>query len=204
MNNTRKLFSTGGKHEGRWNLNHKNVDIAVVVIATVLAVLIFALALKISVRITGREFAPVWDRTERVLLVEAETDEAAPADTQEDETFQKDKELLAIGIYVITGGCNTSDYSLIMAGNVIQNRVEGHRYPDTLEEVLTQPAQFGALEQTGAKWPTGATAEAKEKALTAAERVLNGERVLQRDVVYVSNTRQGETVAMLDGLYFCR
>ena len=204
MNNTRKLFSTGGKHESRWIITQKQMDIAVAVIATVMAVVISIIALKISERITGREFAPVWDQTERVLLVEAETDDTAPADTQKIETSQNDKELLAIGIYVITGGCTTSDYSLIMAGNVIQNRVEGHRYPDTLEEVLTQPAQFGALEQTGAKWPTGATAEAKEKALDAAERVLNGERVLQRDVVYVSNTRQGETVAMLDGLYFCR
>ena len=200
-----RIISTGGKRAGRWS--QKQVDIALIVVAAVLAVVLFAAALKISEKITGNEFTPAWDQPEQVLAVEpeavVEVVEEVKTLNAEMET-DNDKELLAIGIYVITAGCTTSEYSMIMSGEVILNRVESDRFPDTIEDVLTQPAQFGALAHTGAKWPTGATTAAKEKALKAAEHVLSGERELPEDVVYVSNTRQGEAVAMLDGLYFCR
>lgn len=117
---------------------------------------------------------------------------------------------LAIGIDAVIssvpGGELASDVTMVMVASTIMNRVEDPRYPDTVEEVLCQPYQFSCFSETGLKW-VGVAADNdsfRDRCMTAAERVLTGERMLSAHVVYVSSARQGTVEAQLDGLYFCR
>ena len=117
---------------------------------------------------------------------------------------------LAVGIDAVIssveGGELASDVTMVMVGSTIMNRVDDPRYPDNVEEVLCQPMQFSCFSDTGLKW-VGRAAENetfKERCMKAAERVLNGERLLSPQVVYVSSGRQGTVEAQLDGLYFCK
>lgn len=122
---------------------------------------------------------------------------------------QKELELLALVIYQEAGGDSCSDETRLMVGNVVLNRVEDSRYPDDLEGVLTQRAQYGHLHWTGIQWPERASkpeeARAVQRAYDCAEDLLNGQRVLPKDVVFQAEFTQGsEVVAHQDGLYFCR
>ena len=117
---------------------------------------------------------------------------------------------LAVGIDAVISsvpnGELASDVTMVMVGSTIMNRVESGRYPNTVEEVLCQPMQFSCFSETGLKW-VGRAADNdafKARCMDAAERVLNGERMLSPQVLYVSADRQGAVEAQLDGLYFCR
>ena len=98
-----------------------------------------------------------------------------------------------------------------MVGTVVLNRVADHRYPDTIQEVLTQRAQYGRLHWTGLVWPERAgypsEAHAVERAYNLAEDLLSGTvaDVLPPDVVFQAEFVQGsEVVAHTDGFYFCK
>ena len=90
----------------------------------------------------------------------------------------------------------------------MMNRIADERYPDTMEEVITQERQYGRLHWTGIVWPEKAEdpteAHAVERAYTIAERILNGERAFEEDVIFQAEFIQGEIVAHQDGVYFCR
>ena len=120
-----------------------------------------------------------------------------------------DLELLARAIYAEAGGDDCSDETRIMVGNVILNRMNDPRYPDTMEEVLTQPLQYNTFDKTGVVWKDRASdpdeRDAVERAYQCAERVLLGEKLLPDDVIFQSEYIQGtEIVAHQDGIYFCR
>ena len=120
-----------------------------------------------------------------------------------------DLELLARAIYAEAGGDDCSDETRIMVGNVILNRMKDPRYPDTMEEVLTQPLQYNTFDKTGVVWKDRASdpdeRDAVERAYQCAERVLLGEKLLPDDVIFQSEYIQGtEIVAHQDGIYFCR
>ena len=119
-------------------------------------------------------------------------------------------EMLALVIYQEAGGNACSDNTRRMVGEVALNRVEDSRFPDTLEGVLTQKAQYGRLYWTGLIWPERASYEgekgAVERAYETARLILSSdERLLPRDVVFQAEFPQGsEVVVQADGLYFCR
>lgn len=120
-----------------------------------------------------------------------------------------DLELLARAIYAEAGGDDCSDETRIMVGNVILNRMNDPRYPDTMEEVLTQPLQYNIFDKTGVVWKDRASnpeeKDAVERAYRCAERVLLGEKLLPDDVIFQSEYIQGtEIVVYQDGMYFCR
>ncbi len=120
-----------------------------------------------------------------------------------------DLELLARAIYAEAGGDDCSDETRIMVGNVILNRMNDPRYPDTMEEVLTQPLQYNTFDKTGVVWKDRASdpdeRDAVERAYQCAERVLLGEKLLPDDVIFQSEYIQGtEIVTHQDGIYFCR
>lgn len=120
-----------------------------------------------------------------------------------------DLELLARAIYAEAGGDDCSDETRIMVGNVILNRMNDPRYPDTMEEVLTQPLQYNVFDRTGVVWKDRASnpeeKDAVERAYRCAERVLLGEKLLPDDVIFQSEDIQGtEIVVYQDGMYFCR
>jgi N-acetylmuramoyl-L-alanine amidase len=69
----------------------------------------------------------------------------------------------------------------IAVGNVVLNRVEHEDFPNTIEEVIFQKNQFSPV-NNGSVYN-----EPTETALEVAEMVLNGERVVDRDVLYFYN-----------------
>lgn len=122
---------------------------------------------------------------------------------------EEELEMLALVIYQEAGGNACTDETRLMVGQVVLNRVADERYPDTIEEVVTQKAQYGRLYWTGLVWPERANheteKEAVERAYKCAEMVLNGEKLLPDDVIYQAEFVQGkEVMAHSDGFYFCR
>lgn len=116
-------------------------------------------------------------------------------------------EAVALVIYQEAGGDACTDETRIMVGNVVMNRVADSRFPNTIEEVLLQKAQYGRLHWTGLVWPERAAnePEAVERAYKCAEMVLNGEKLLPDDCIWQAEFVQGkEVVAHSDGFYFCR
>ena len=124
------------------------------------------------------------------------------------EYTEKELEYLALVIYQEAGGDLYSDETRLMVGTVVMNRVADKRFPDTIFDVILQRGQYGRLFWTGPTWPSRAwdplEAHAVERAYTIAERILNGERALPKDVVYQSEYIQGEIVVHQGGFFFCR
>ena len=117
-------------------------------------------------------------------------------------------EMMALVIYQEAGSDSCSDETRIMVGNVVMNRVADSRFPNTIEEVLLQKAQYGRLHWTGLVWPERAShdteTEAVERAYKCAEMVLEGEKLLPDDCIWQAEFVQGkEVVAHSDGFYFC-
>lgn len=122
---------------------------------------------------------------------------------------KNDLELMAIAIYKEAGGDNCTDDTRIKVGIVIINRTKDDRFPDTVEEVLTQYRQYNTFYLTGVVWPERASyaseQDAVARAYECAERVLLGESLLPEDVVFQAEFIQGtEIVSYQDGIYFCR
>lgn len=168
---------------------------------------------------TTPETEPTTRETEPVLLTciapQKDTIVAEPInDFEQPEVTEppydpEELEMLAIVIYREAGGDACSDETRLMVGTVVMNRIADPRYPDTMEEVLTQESQYGRMHWTGIVWPERAAydceAHAVERAYAIAERILLGERALPGDVIYQAEFPQGsEVVAYQDGTYFCR
>lgn len=186
------------------------------------AVFFTIVALMIAVRAADAHVRPLdcqhGDKMAEVVIVytEEEKYEYEPLVSQEEEPDKKsytdeELELLALVIYQEAGGDMCSDETRQMVGEVALNRVESDRFPDTLEEVLSQRAQYGRLYWTGIVWPERADlpqeAHAVQRAYDCAERLLSGtsERLLPEDTIFQAEFEQGsETIAESDGFYFCR
>ena len=135
---------------------------------------------------------------------------AAPAEAEVEVITIDQTEALAMGIdAVVSSECKSewvSDATLLMVANVILNRTNDSRYPNTVDQVLMQPYQFSCFSTTGMKWVGKAAHDTafRERCMSAANAAMNGERMLNYGVVYVSSGKQGTVEAQLDGLYFCR
>ena len=126
------------------------------------------------------------------------------------EYSEQELEMLAMVIYQEAGGDACSNECRQMVGEVVLNRVADPRFPDTIYEVLSQPYQYGRLAWRF-DWPERANkpgeAHAVLRAYDIAAALLTGsvERLLPEDVVFQAEFEQGtETVAHINGLYFCR
>lgn len=139
------------------------------------------------------------------VIVEELVVEEAPTYTE------MELETLALIIYQEAGADACSDETRQMVGEVVLNRVESPHFPDTIEEVALQQAQYGRLHWTGLVWPERAAssveAHAVERAYNMARDLLDGsvERLLPTDTIFQAEFTQGvEVVAQTDGFYFCR
>lgn len=115
---------------------------------------------------------------------------------------------LAVAIYQEAGGDSCSDETRIRIGNVILNRCNDPRFPDTIYDVLMAESQWGTLHWIGIVFPdrafTQEEAHAVSRAYDCARRVLDGEKFLEDDVIWAAEFEQGETVLHQDGFYFGR
>lgn len=183
-----------------------------------LAVIFFSIGAAIGIATTPEPEEPV--QTTDAITIETtepkttpETTSAPAPETVPTETAypytEKDLEYLALVIYQEAGGDMYSDKTRLMVGTVVMNRVADDRFPDTIFDVILQYGQYGRLHWTGPTWPARAwdpvEAHAVERAYTIAERILNGERTLPKDVVFQSEYIHGtEVVAHQGGFFFCK
>lgn len=88
------------------------------------------------------------------------------------------QEQLAVGIYREGGGDSVCDDCRVRIADVMLNRVADPRFPDTLEEVLTQKGQYGTMYWDGITFPKRAAEpeefHAVERAYETAEAVMSG------------------------------
>lgn len=161
---------------------------------------------------TGETEAMVFSSAPTATVAKLETVEEEPVTViRNDEGVKGDLELLALVIYQEAGGDMCSDECRQMVGEVVLNRVKDKRYPCTIEGVITQRAQYGRLHWTGPVWPERADnpgeQHAVERAYATAWALLidDVDRLLPEDVIFQAEFKQGsETVAEMDGFYFCR
>lgn len=185
------------------------------------AIFLIALALVVSglivsIAISGKSAEATCEPTTQATT--AETTEYIPEPTQEEtivvevaEPFYTKEELehLALAIYQEAGGDSCTDETRLMVGTVVMNRVADPRFPDTIEEVLTQKRQYGRLYWTGLVWAERASnpneAHAVKRAYECAKKILSGYRAFSEDVIWQAEFIQGsEIVAYQDGIYFCK
>ena len=123
---------------------------------------------------------------------------------------ETDTERLACAIYNEAGGDMCSDECRRNVGDVILNRVEDSRFPDSIEAVLTAPLQYGNFAKTGIVWPERARnpleAEAVERAWRIAEELMAGKHgeLFGQGYVWQAEFEQGSDGFWLDGVYFGR
>lgn len=119
-------------------------------------------------------------------------------------------EMLACIIYAEAGGNDCGDLCRQMVGDVVLNRMEDPRFPDTIEEVLTQEGQYGVWHWTGIQWPERAShpgeTEAVERAYDTARYILEGNHsgIYGKGYIWEAEFPQGSDVIVLDGIYFGR
>ena len=146
------------------------------------------------------------------ILYDAETGALIDWDPAEDgvELDEYAVELLACAIYCEAGADSISDDTRRMVGDVILNRVDDPRFPDPVEGVLTQRAQYGRFHWTGVVWPARASRDGESHAVDRAYRIarelLGGEHsaLYGEGYIYQAEFRQGSGVIMSDGIYFGR
>ena len=140
----------------------------------------------------------------------AETEKPAETEQPAPELDEAEVEMLACGIYCEAGGNACSDKCRYMVGDVMLNRVNDPRFPDTLEEVLTQKGQYGTFYWTGIVWPERAQYEteraAVERAYETARALLSGEHseLYGAGYIWQAEFPQGTDGFWLDGIYFGR
>lgn len=210
-----KIFSTGGAHSTesksdalvKWMTRPCCITFSDVLKASAVVLFGIIVAVLLISQVRAESLAAKAAQAQTVELVEF-----TPVPTAEPaEVVSVDQTLaLAMGIDAVVssvrGGDTASDITMLMVGNTIMNRVEDSRYPNTVDQVLCQPKQFSCFADSGLKWVGKAATDTvwQQRCMDAAERVLNGERMLSYGVVYVSTSKQGTVEAQLDGLYFCR
>ena len=130
------------------------------------------------------------ESSEDNILEESDEEELAIVEVDPEEL-----EMLACTIYVEAGGDACSDETRMMVGNVVLNRVAHPDFPNTIEEVLLQPRQYNTFSWDGIVWPDRATydneQEAVQRAYDIARRLLEGERVLDSDVIWQAEFFKG-------------
>lgn len=123
---------------------------------------------------------------------------------------EAEAELLAIAIYTEAGADTISDETRRMVGDVILNRVADPRYPDNIEAILTQRAQYARFYWTGVVWPSRAAHQSEKHAVDRARQIareiLGGEHsdIYGAGYIYQAEFRQGSSVIESDGIYFGR
>lgn len=118
-------------------------------------------------------------------------------------------EMLACVIYQEAGADAASDEARYMVGDVVLNRIADERFPNTMEEVLTQERQYGRFCQTGVVWPDRAAkpeeAAAVERAYSTAFDLLTNEHHSQlygQGYIWQAEFKQGRDIIAIDGIYF--
>lgn len=118
------------------------------------------------------------------------------------------KGLLACVIYQEAGSDDICDECRYRVADVVLNRVEDPRFPNTVYDVLTAPRQYGEFYWTGVIWPERAGASTEEhavdRAYAVAEDVLSGNHsdLYGQGYIWQAEFSQGYDVIYCCGNYF--
>lgn len=161
---------------------------------------------------TTEVIIPETEETIHIETTETLSEATEPPTTTETipEVDPYDVELLALIIYQEAGGDAVCDDCRRRVADVVLNRVADWRFPDSIEGVITQRAQYGRLYWTGIVWPAraslGSEQYAVERAYRIAEEVLSGQHseLYGEGWIYQAEFTQGETVVSCCGIYFGR
>lgn len=121
-----------------------------------------------------------------------------------------DLEYLACVIYCEAGADSISDETRRMVGDVVLNRVDDSRFPNTIEDVLLQKSQYGRFHWTGIVWPSRSDSDAEKHAVDRAYRIarelLTGTHsaLYGQGYIWQAEFRQGTEQIYSDGIYFGR
>ena len=119
-------------------------------------------------------------------------------------------ELLAIVIYREAGADSCCDECRRMVADVVLNRVESDRFPNTIYEVLTQENQYWKMWEEGVYWPESSYSvgekHAVERAYRIAEEVLRGQhsKIYGQGYIWQALFEQGNEGFYCHGTYFGR
>lgn len=144
-----------------------------------------------------------------IYISEEPTEEEVEADIEEPveeeiEVDPEDLELLACVIYQEAGADYCCDDCRRRVADVVLNRVEDDRFPDNIQDVLTQKRQYGRYYWTGVVWPERAKNDcekhAVERAYRIAEEVLKGEHseLYGEGYIWQAEFKQGTGVVYCD------
>ena len=144
-----------------------------------------------------------------IYISEEPTEEEVEADTEEPveeeiEVDPEELELLACVIYQEAGADYCCDDCRRRVADVVLNRVEDDRFPDNIQDVLTQKRQYGRYYWTGVVWPERAKNDcekhAVERAYRIAEEVLKGEHseLYGEGYIWQAEFKQGTGVVYCD------
>lgn len=182
---------------------------------------VIALFVCVICLITGvaNNYTPVVEETEPVVetleltqVVYSEPVYTAPLVVTEPEIIvdQDELEMLACVIYQEAGGDICCDECRRRVADVVLNRVEDERFPNTIEAVLTAERQYGRFHWTGVVWPDRANnpgeAHAVDRAYRIAEEVLKGHHseLYGNGYIWQAEFKQGSDVVECCGIYFGR
>lgn len=142
--------------------------------------------------------------TEPTSEVQPEAPSAPVMDEPSSDGELSELEMLAIVIYQEAGGSSSCDECRRYVADVVLNRVNDSRFPNTIYEVLTQRAQYGRLHWTGIVWPKRAANECEQdsvaRAYRIAEEVLSGKHSKLYGQGYIW---QAEFIQGTDGFWCC-
>ena len=144
-----------------------------------------------------------------IYISEEPTEEEVEADVEEPveeeiEVDPEELELLACVIYQEAGADYCCDDCRRRVADVVLNRVEDDRFPDNIQDVLTQKRQYGRYYWTGVVWPERAKNDcekhAVERAYRIAEEALKGEHseLYGEGYIWQAEFKQGTGVVYCD------
>lgn len=144
-----------------------------------------------------------------IYISEESTEEEVEADIEEPveeeiEVDPEDLEMLACVIYQEAGADYCCDDCRRRVADVVLNRVGDDRFPDNIQDVLTQKRQYGRYYWTGVVWPERAQNDcekhAVERAYRIAEEVLKGEHseLYGEGYIWQAEFKQGTGVVYCD------
>ena len=137
------------------------------------------------------------EATPAPVRTQAQMAKPSPARTPAPAYSQADLDLLARLVYAEAGSDWCSDEMQLLVANVVTNRINDGRFPDTLRGVVYQRGQYACAGKLGRVKPNA-------RAVKNAKRVLEGERFCSARVVFQSEFRQGRGLWKTVGnQYFC-
>lgn len=142
-----------------------------------------------------------------ILALSGAADRRSPVHRQ---VNSSDLEYLACVIYCEAGSDSISDDTRRMVGDVVLNRVNDSRFPDSIYAVLTQKAQYGRFHWTGIVWPARAEnaseAHAVARARDIARELLEGthSELYGEGYIWQAEFKQGTGCVQSDGIWFGR